>query len=328
MIITQTPLRISIGGGGTDLPWYYERQGGFVISAAIDKYIYIALNRTFRPDYFIKYSELERAEKVEDIKHPIIREALTMLDIERSIELVSMADIPAGTGLGSSGAFTVGLLRTLHAFRREPVTPYGLAEAACDIEINRLKGSGGKQDQYIAAFGGITCFNFGKDGKTQVSPLAVPLETLHELESHLLLFFTGYARSANKVLADHKKKLVDDDAAMIANLDQVKELGYRIQTALEGGNATEFGRIMHEHWQIKLERSGGISNPRINELYNLGRNNGAVGGKLVGAGGGGFLMFYAEDPARLRQAMAEEGLEEIRFQFDFDGSRVTVRDSR
>lgn len=326
MIITQTPLRISIGGGGTDLPWYYERQGGFVISAAIDKYIYIALNRTFRPDYFIKYSELERVNTAGEIKHPIIREAVTMLGIEPAIELVSMADIPAGTGLGSSGAFTVGLLRTLHAFRREPVTPYGLAEAACDIEINRLNGSGGKQDQYIAAFGGITCFTFNKDGRTEVNPLAIPLATLHDLESHLLLFFTGYSRSANAVLSEHKKKLVEDDAAMIANLDQVKELGYRIRTALETGNPAEFGRIMDEHWQIKLKRGGGISNPRINELYQIGRDHGAIGGKLVGAGGGGFLMFYAEDPGRLRAAMTEQGLEEVRFQFDYDGSRVTVRD--
>lgn len=325
MIITQTPLRISIGGGGTDLPWYYERFGGLVISAAINRYVYIALNRTFRPDYFIKYSELERVERIDEIKHPIIREALAMHEMDPGVEMVSMADIPSGTGLGSSGTFTVGLLRALHAFKRAPVTPYALAEEACEIEIDRLGGSGGKQDQYIAAFGGITCFDFAADGHVHISPLALPNATLHDLESHLLLFFTGYSRSADAVLKDHKTKLQASDQAMIENLDAIKELGQRIRVELENGNALGFGRIMDEHWRIKQARSGDMSNSRIDALYELAKSNGAVGGKLVGAGGGGFLMFYAEEPERLRRTMEAEGLEEVRFAFDFDGARVLMR---
>ena len=326
MIITQTPLRISIGGGGTDLPWYYERHGGLVISAAIDRYVYIAVNRTFRPDYFVKYSELERVERPEQIRHPIIREALLRHDIGPAIELVSMADIPAGTGLGSSGTFTVGLLRALYAFQRAPVTPYALAEEACEIEIDRLGGSGGKQDQYIAAFGGITCLDFAADGQVRVSPLALPLAALHDLESRLLLFFTGYARRADDVLKDHRAKLEADDAAMVDNLHAIKDLGGRIRTALEAGDTAAFGRIMDEHWRIKQARSDGMSNPRIDALYRTARDAGALGGKLVGAGGGGFLMFYAEDPDRVRRAMTAEGLSEVRFAFDFDGARVVVRD--
>lgn len=326
MIITQTPLRISIGGGGTDLPWYYRRHGGVVISAAIDRYVYIALNRTFRPDYFVKYSELERVERPQDIKHPIIREALMRHDIGPAVELVSMADIPAGTGLGSSGTFTVGLLRALYAFQRAHVTPHALAEEACEIEIDKLGGNGGKQDQYVAAFGGITCFDFKADGHVGVSPLALPLPTLHDLESHLLLFFTGYARQANDVLREHRSKLEADDAAMVDNLHAIKHLGQRIKTALEAGDAPAFGRIMDEHWRVKQARSGGMSNARIDTLYAHARANGALGGKLVGAGGGGFLMFYAEEPERLRRAMTEEGLEEVRFSFDFDGARVAIRD--
>lgn len=325
MIITQSPLRISIGGGGTDLPSYYERFGGMVISAAIDKYIYIALNRTFRPDYFIKYSELERVEQVEDIRHPIIREAMLLHDVGPSVELVSMADIPAGTGLGSSGTFTVGLLRALYAFERAPVTPHALAEEACHIEIQRLGGSGGKQDQYIAAFGGITCFEIEPDGHVHVSPLSIPLQTVHELESNLLLFFTGYHRSADDVLKEHKDKLKSDDTAMVENMHAIKELGNRIKTVLEDGDSIGFAKIMDEHWRIKQARSGSMSNPRINELYEIAKNAGAIGGKLVGAGGGGFLLFYAEEPDRLRKAMTLEGLEEVRFSFDFDGSRVAVR---
>jgi D-glycero-alpha-D-manno-heptose-7-phosphate kinase len=326
VIITRTPLRITLGGGGTDLPSYYSRRGGGVLSAAIDKYIYVAVNRTFTEDYFIKYSELERAGNVEEIRHPIIREALKMHSVGPAIELVSLADIPAGTGLGSSGAFTVGVLRTLYALKREHVATGGLAEEACHIEIDRLGRPVGKQDQYIAAFGGLTNFEFDKGGRVHVSPLMISQETLHDLEESLLLFFTGYARDADSMLEDQKKRSESDDEEMLANLDTVAQLGSQTKDALELGDTRRFGELMDEHWQNKRRRSKGMSSDDVDRWYEAGREAGAVGGKLVGAGAGGFLLFYAEDPSGVRAAMAEQGLGEVRFSFDYDGSRLVVRD--
>ena len=326
MLITRTPLRISIGGGGTDLPSYYRRFGATVISAAINRYIYISINRTFVPDYFIKYSSLERVTTIGEIQHPLVREALQLVSLEPGVEIVSMADIPSGTGLGSSGAFTVGLLRALYAFRREHVTASALAEMACQIEIDRLGQPVGKQDQYIAAFGGLTSFEFHKDDRVTVTPLAISLNTLHDLEEHLLLFFTGYARTAGSILSDQKQRSEAADPAMLDSLHHTTELGLRIKAALEVGDTHEFARTMREHWHHKRARSGGMSNEEIDRWYRLGLENGALGGKLVGAGAGGFLMFYAENPARVRAAMTSEGLEEVRFFFDHDGSSVLVRD--
>ena len=326
MLITRTPLRISIGGGGTDLPSYYRRFGSMVISAAINKYIYISLNRTFVDDYFIKYSQLERTADVDAIEHPIIREALRMTGTGRGVEIVSTADIPSGTGLGSSGTFTVGLLRALHAHRRQHITAGALAEAACRIEIDVLEQPVGKQDQYIASFGGLTCFEFHPDDTVTVSPLAASTQTVHDLESHLLLFFTGYSRSASEILVEQKRRSDADDSAMLESLQYTDKLGRRIRTALETGVTGDFADLMHEHWEYKRARSAGMSNPQIDEWYDLGRRSGARGGKLVGAGAGGFLLFYATDPAQLRQAMGRAGLAEVRFHFDHDGSVVLVRD--
>ncbi|MGZ3697311.1 MAG: GHMP family kinase ATP-binding protein [Bdellovibrionota bacterium] len=322
MIITRTPLRISIGGGGTDLPSYYEPFGGFVISAAINHYIYIALHETFVPNYIIKYSEMETVESVPMIKHPIVREAFKLHDVQPYIEMVSMADIPAGTGLGSSGAFNVGLLRGIYALKREHITTQALAEEACHIELDLLKEPIGKQDQYIAAFGGLTCMEFGKDGKVNVSPLKISRETLHDLEDNLLMFFTGYSRSASKVLSDQKTRSEKNDKSMLDNLHFVKELGFSIKKALEAGDTHAFAQMMHQHWLHKKERSGGISNENINRWYDVGFANGALGGKLIGAGGGGFILFYANDRVALRKAMAKEGLVEVRFSFDHEGSKV------
>jgi D-glycero-alpha-D-manno-heptose-7-phosphate kinase len=326
VIISKTPLRISLGGGGTDLPSYYERSPGLVVSAAINKYIYIALNETFTDDYFLKYSALERVTTIEEIEHPIVREALLMHPIGPSIELVSLADIPAGTGLGSSGAFTVGLLRAIHAYKREAVTMSALAEEACHVEIDRLGRPVGKQDQYIAAFGGITCFEFGDDGRVQVVPLAISNSTLHDLEENLLMFFTGYARRADDVLQEQQSRSSDGDREMLANLDFVKSLGVQSKEALESGDLVSFGEIMNEHWLHKKRRSAMMSNSRIDECYEVAVANGALGGKLVGAGAGGFLLFYAKDRDALRAAMASEGLSEVRFRFDHDGSEVLVRE--
>ena len=326
MIISRTPLRISIGGGGTDLPSYYSLSPGFVLSAAINKYIFIAINETFTDDYFLKYSAIERATSPADIEHPIIREALLAHSIGPAIEVVSLADIPAGTGLGSSGAFTVGLLRAIYAYKREAVTVSALADEACRIEIERLGRPIGKQDQYIAAFGGLTCFEFDADGSVRVSPLAIANRTLHDLEENLLMFFTGYSRGADDVLLEQDQRSEAGDKAMIANLDYIRSLGLQTKVALEQGDVIQFGEIMNEHWAHKKRRSSSMSNSVIDHCYEVALTNGAVGGKLVGAGAGGFLLFYAKDRQALRSAMGKEGLPEVRFRFDHDGSHVLVRE--
>jgi D-glycero-alpha-D-manno-heptose-7-phosphate kinase len=325
MIIARSPLRISLGGGGTDLPSYYEQFGGFLVAAAIDKYVYITLHETFVPDLIVKYSKLERVADASQLEHPIIREAFALLGMDgHGLELTSMADIPAGTGLGSSGSFTTALLKALHAFKRNLVHPAELAEQACDIEINRLREPVGKQDQFIAAFGSVTCFKFSPDGKVEAWPLKLSEETRYNLEDNLLLFFTGYARSAGSILKEQDQKSKAADKAMIENLHFVKELGLHSQRALETGDLPEFARLMDVHWQRKKQRSGNMSNPQINAWYDLARANGALGGKLIGAGGGGFLMFYAQDKARLRHAMREAGLKEVRFRFDFEGTKLVT----
>jgi D-glycero-alpha-D-manno-heptose-7-phosphate kinase len=325
VIIARAPLRISIGGGGSDLPSYYERFGGFFISAAIDKYVFVGINSTFTDEYFIRYSSQERLTDPGAIRHPIVREAIKLHRLA-PLEIVSLADIPAGTGLGSSGTFTVSLLRAIYAHKREPVTTASLAEEACHIEMNLLQEPVGKQDQYIAAYGGITCFEIEKAGQVQVSPLAITNKGLHDLEDHLLLFFTGYSRSASALLADQKKRSQADDEEMIKNLHFVVELGHEIRKALMAGDNRTFGKLMHEHWLHKRKRSSGMSNDSINRWYDAAKASGALGGKLVGAGGGGFLLFYADDVAGVREAMAQEGLKEVRFKFDFDGAVIQMRE--
>jgi D-glycero-alpha-D-manno-heptose-7-phosphate kinase len=325
MIIARSPLRITLGGGGTDLPSYYRDHGGFLIAAAIDKYVYVSVMRPFTPGIYLKYSQLEHVNQVKDVLHPIIREAIQMLDFKTpQLEITTLADIPAGTGLGSSGSFTTGLLKALYAHRKRLVHPSELAELACHIEIDRLGEPIGKQDQYIAAYGGITCFTFKSDDSVVARPLTLDMETLFDLEDNLLLFFTGYSRSAGTILNDQKVRTQRNDDDMLKNLHFVKDLGVRSQKALENGNPLLFGELMHEHWEHKKRRSGGMTNPKIDEWYELGRKNGAVGGKLVGAGGGGFLMFYASDRNKLRHAMAKTGLEEVRFRFDFEGTKIVL----
>jgi D-glycero-alpha-D-manno-heptose-7-phosphate kinase len=326
VIITRSPLRISLGGGGTDLPSYYEEHSGFLIAAAIDKYVYITLHQTFIEELIIKYSQLEKVNSIDEIKHPIFRESLRMLELTgKSLEITSMADIPSGTGLGSSGSFTTALLKTLHTYKKKFVHPQDLAEQACDIEINRLGEPIGKQDQYIAAYGGITCFRFLPNGQVEAWPLKINTETLYNLEDNLLLFFTGYSRSASSILREQNDKSKENNREMMENLHFVKELGRQSQVALESGDLRAFGEIMNVHWQHKKQRSGSMSNGKINEWYDIALQNGAVGGKLIGAGGGGFLMFYAEDKMKLRHAMIEQGLQEVRFRFDFEGTKVVAQ---
>jgi D-glycero-alpha-D-manno-heptose-7-phosphate kinase len=323
MIITRSPLRITLGGGGTDLPSYYRQHGGFLIAAAIDKYVYITVMRPFIEGIFLKYSKLEHVDEVDEVHHPIIREAIRMLEFRTpQVEITTLADIPAGTGLGSSGSFSTALLKALYAHRRRLLHPSELAELACEIEINRLGEPVGKQDQYIAAYGGVTCFTFHADEKVEARPLKLSMDSLFTLEDNLLLFFTGFSRSAGSILADQKSRTEKADTEMLANLHYAKDLGLRSRDALENGDTTTFGELMHEHWEHKRRRTAGMSNPQIDEWYELGRKNGAIGGKLVGAGGGGFLLFYSEDHRRLRGVMAKAKLEEVRFRFDFEGTKV------
>lgn len=325
MIIARSPLRITLGGGGTDLPSYYHAHEGFLIAAAINKYVYVTVMRPFTEGIYLKYSELEHVATVEEVKHRIIREALRMQKLRTpQIEITTLADIPAGTGLGSSGSFTTALLKALYAHRRQLIHPQELAELACQIEIDRIGEPIGKQDQYISAFGGLTCFTFHKNDSVTAVPLNVSMDTLFELEDNILLFFTGYSRSASGILRDQNTRTKSSDVEMLKNLHFVKELGYRSKDALEAGDVRKFGELMHEHWEHKKRRSGTMSNANIDEWYEIGMKNGAVGGKLVGAGGGGFLMFYATDRVKLRHAMTKAGLVEVRFSFDFEGTKVVL----
>jgi len=326
MIVVRSPLRISLGGGGTDLPSYYKEHTGFLIAAAIDKYVYITLHQTFVNELIIKYSKLERVTDIENIEHPIIREALKYVKINASyLEMTSMADIPAGTGLGSSGSFTTALLKALHAFQKNLIHPRELAEEACHIELNLLKEPIGKQDQYIAAFGGLTCFQFHSNESVEASPLKIDQETLFNLEDNLLLFFTGYSRSASAILKEQDIKSQHKDTDMLTNLHFIKTLGLQSKTALENGDLYQFAELMNIHWEHKKKRSNNMSNTQIDEWYQLARQNGALGGKMIGAGGGGFLMFYAEDKTKLRHVLRTAGLAEVRFRFDFLGTQIIAQ---
>jgi D-glycero-alpha-D-manno-heptose-7-phosphate kinase len=325
VIITRSPLRITLGGGGTDLPSYYLQHEGFLIAAAIDRYIYITIHQTFIDELIVKYSKLEKVMTLDELEHPIVREALKLVgQSPTGLEITSMADIPAGTGLGSSGSFTTALLKALHALKRNLIHPRELAEQACHIEIDLLKEPIGKQDQYIAAYGGVTCFNFRKDGSVDATPLKIDEETKHNLEDSLVMFFTGYSRKAGSILKEQDDKTKQADSDMVQNLHFVKDLGLRSRDALESGDLDGFGKLMDEHWQHKKRRSGGMSNPKIDEWYELAMKSGASGGKVIGAGGGGFLLFHAKDKTKLRHAMIGAGMREVRFRFDYEGTKIVV----
>ena len=325
MILTRSPLRISLGGGGTDLPSYYSENGGYVVSAAINKYVYVAVNRPFAPGISLKYSSIENHELVEQINHPIIKEALKLFNLRTpQIEISTIADIPAGTGLGSSGSFTTSLLKALFTHYKYPIHGNKIAELACEIEIEKLEEPIGKQDQYIATHGGITSMKFNSDNSVEVNPLQLSPKTIFDLEDNLLLFYTGKVRSASSMLLDQNNRSLKKEIKMKDNLDQIKEIGMQIAHALENDNPRLFGSLMDDHWQLKRTRSDGMTNTDFDEWYDIGRGNGALGGKIVGAGGGGFLMFYAEDAHSLRLAMTRIGLEELRFKFDFEGTKVVL----
>jgi D-glycero-alpha-D-manno-heptose-7-phosphate kinase len=320
VIFTRAPLRVSLGGGGTDIPSYYRERGGFLVAGAIDKYVYMLAHTVFQQRYRLKYSEFEEVDDPSEIRHPILREALRLHWQGAPLEIASVADIPAGTGLGSSGSYTVCLLKALAVAGRMATTPGDLAEAACHIEIDVLGEPSGKQDQYAAAHGGICAYTFHPDDSVTVEPLLLSEETLQRMEDGFMLFFTGETRKATTILADQDAKTRDMDAAMIANLDRTKEIGVESKGLLEAGDLVRYAKLMHEHWLNKKTRSQGMSTGRADELYEIARASGAIGGKLVGAGGGGFLLVYAEDIDRVRRAMADVDAPEVRFRFDFHGA--------
>jgi D-glycero-alpha-D-manno-heptose-7-phosphate kinase len=320
VIFSRAPLRISLGGGGTDLPSYYRGHGGFLVSAAIDKYVYMLTHTVFQRRYRMKYSELEEVDDVEQIRHPILRECLLRHWRGAPLEIASVADVPAGTGMGSSGAYTVCLLKGLARARHSSISPGDLAEAACEIEMGVLGEPVGKQDPYVAAHGGICAYTFDPDGTVMVEPLELDPAVLRCLRHQLLLFYTGEARSASKVLADQDVRSKAGEDSMIENLDRTKELGRRIHGLLAEGDLEGYAELMHEHWEHKRRRSPGMSNEHIDRLYALARASGAIGGKLVGAGGGGFLLIYTRHPEETRLAMAAANAIELAFDFEFAGA--------
>ena len=322
MIIAKSPLRISIGGGGTDLPSYYRVKKGYLISAAIDKYVYVTITKPFSKGIYLKYSKIEKTKSINQIKHPIIRETLKTYDKIDQIEITTLADIPAGTGLGSSGSFTTALIKALNLYFRINQSEKEIAEKAFEIEANKLKQPVGKQDQYVAAYGGINEYIFEKNNSVKVKKLQITDEISHVLEENLLIFFTGFSRSSSSILKDQNNKSLRGNKNITKNLDYIKDLGLRIKSALEDNNLESFGYLLDEHWMRKKNRFNKMSNTKIDKWYDIAKKNGAIGGKLVGAGGGGFLMFYANDKIKLRKAMNRIGLREVRFKFDFQGTRI------
>ena len=322
MIISRTPFRLSLGGGGTDLPSYYKSHGGFFVSGAVDKYVHIAVNPRFDEDSIrVSYSTTEIVKDPSTLKHPLVREALDAVGIRRGIEIVSVADAPASTGLGSSGSFCVGLLRALHSYLREEKTSQFVAEEACNISMDRLKEPSGKQDEYVAAFGGIRSYTIDTDGEVKVEPIPLSTHILAELEANILMYYTGITRSSSSVLSKQKTAIEKEGADL--KMDKIKSIGLKSRDALASGDLTKFGQLLDEHWKVKRGVVSGMSNDRIDGWYRVAKENGAIGGKVSGAGGGGFLMLYCENGrANLRWAMAKQGLVEHRFRFDFEGSKV------
>ena len=318
MIIVRSPLRISIGGGGTDIPSYYKKNEGFFISAAINKYVYVTITEPFQKGIYLKYSQIEKTNNINKIKHNIIREVLKDEISKNKIEITTLTDIPAKTGLGSSGSFSTALIKAVYLFNQKKIGKRNLAEKACDIEIRKLKQPSGKQDQYISVYGGISEFSINKNGFVAVKKLKVNNETKLNLENNLLLFFTGFSRDSSTILNEQNKKTIKNNKEIIQNLDFTKFLGYEIKKALLKGDCDKFGKLMDEHWKHKLKRSSNMSNRTINEAYEYAIKNGALGGKLIGAGGGGFLLFYTNKPSRLRNAFHKK-FEEVKFKFDYEG---------
>jgi D-glycero-alpha-D-manno-heptose-7-phosphate kinase len=327
MILSRAPYRISLGGGGTDLPSYYQQHGGFILSAAVNKYLYIYVNRPAADDFIrLKYSRYEQATSPDEIEHDLVRPALKLLNLSGSLEIASMADVPAGTGLGSSGTYLVALLTALHELKRERIPTQALAEMACHIEMDIAGHPAGKHDPYLAAFGGFTCLDIDTDGRVKVSPLDISITAVEEFRNNVLLFYTGQTRPSSEILEAQRQDTRRGDTGVVESLHRTKELGYEVKEALEAGDLERFGKLLDEHWQNKKRRSSKISDANLDRWYDLVKNCGGVGGKIMGAGGGGFFMFYCPPPskARVRRALTEEGLREMPYDFDYEGAKVLV----
>jgi len=328
MIISRSPVRITLGGGGTDLPSYYSKYGGALIAAAIDKYTLVTAHTRFDDDIKLNYSKAEQVQNVDEIKHNIFREALRLLNITKGIELTSLSDMPSSSGLGTSGSFTVAVLNVLHTYKKEFVSQKQLAEEACKIEMEILKEPIGKQDQYIAAFGGITYFEFDKSGNVTVKPIKMSEEARDELHNNIMLFYTGITRSASDILREQDEKSKKDEGSTIDTLHEIKRIGLDTKKAFEVGEIDKFGEFLDLHWDIKKQLSKDISNQFIDECYSLAKSNGALGGKIMGAGGGGFFMFYHNGNNTKKTAfikeLAKQGLKKMRYNFDFEGSKIIL----
>lgn len=326
MIITRTPFRITLGGGGTDLPSYYSKYGGFIFAVGINKYMFINLNRPIVDDLVrVKYSKSEIVSHRNELQHEIAKEAMQMMEIDKALEIVSMADVPAGTGLGSSSCYAVGLLNGLHTMKREYVSLQTIAEEACNLEINRLGKPIGKQDQYMAAFGGLTVIEIEKDGNVKVKKADVPEEIVGDLNRNLLMFYTNTQRDANEILSEQSRGAKEEKKNVVENMHFIKDLGYKILDAVESGNITDIGLMFDEHWQHKKKISAKMSNPHFDKIYEVAKGNGALGGKISGAGGGGFFLFYVEERhGKFSEAMKSLGLREMKYRFDFEGTKVLV----
>lgn len=324
MIITRTPFRVTLGGGGTDLPSYYSKYGGFIFAAGINKYMFINVNRPVVDDLVrLKYSKTEIVENVAELKHDIARECLKSMGVKKAIEVVSMADVPAGTGLGSSSCYAVGLLNALHTLKRNYVSLNDLAEEACKIEIELLNKPIGKQDQYITTFGGLTVLEIRKDGKVEVKPIQVSDSVVDELNHNLVMFYTKSQRKAEKILSEQDKGVKKKEKVVLESLHYIKEIGYQILEAVEEENLTKIGLLFDKHWQYKKKMSSKISNPHLDKIYQIAKENGALGGKISGAGGGGFFVFYLEkNHKKLRKVMSSLGLREMKYRFDFEGTKI------
>jgi D-glycero-alpha-D-manno-heptose-7-phosphate kinase len=324
LIVSRTPFRLSLGGGGTDLPAYYTKHGGFFISGAVDKYMHIVLNNRFEPGIRLSYSQTEIVDSIDLIRHPLVREALRLLDLRKDrLEIVSLADVPAATGLGSSGSFTVGLLNALYARQRIVKTPAEVAEAACDIAMNRLHEPSGKQDEYSASLGGIRSYEIDTRGKVTAKDLNISESTLSELEYGIMMFYTGITRSAGEILGKQQARVSDDEGEAVKKMHAIKAIGLESKDALESGDLKRFGELLHEHWTVKRGITDGMTTGSVDSWYSIARKSGALGGKLVGAGGGGFLMLFCQEGReKVRNALVSEGLKEMRFRFDFEGSKV------
>jgi D-glycero-alpha-D-manno-heptose-7-phosphate kinase len=326
MILSRAPVRFSLGGGGTDLPSYANAHGGFLVAAAVDKYIFIAIHERFDEKIRLGYSHTELVDKVDDIQHRLFRECMREVGVTKGVELFSMADVPANSGLGSSSTFSVALLNGLHAYKREYVSSEELARTACKIEIDVLKEPIGKQDQYIAAYGGVTAFTFNTDGTVTVEPVPMKPEVRDELESNLLIFYSGVERAASTVLKEQAKTISTNQDDAVQKMHRIKELGYETRRILLSGEIDKYGELLHEHWTNKRKLASNMTDGSIDEHYEAARKAGAIGGKLMGAGGGGFFMFYARpaEKRRLYEAMIARGLKPLRFRFDLDGARIVA----